>query len=418
MPSPTNVSELLSYLFYLLLNPTFNLNAALILYAAIVLLLLFVLVLGILGLMPRGPVPVPGEPSVEEEGELASLASGETFGGRDDHGEQQPSKENVTRVRREMSPRARLMAGVVVVALLVCAWVVTGYATSRPALCTSCHWPAAQHAAAAKDTDPHVKVACVSCHESGGFLGRYVTGVPGRLLHFLDDEFTGVEYEYGAVTHASCSACHRSALVGVVDSKDRGLKMSHKEPLAASATCIDCHKLRAGVVATHNAGMTPCLRCHDSVAQSAECGVCHDTRVASAARSRTTSYQDVQIPDVSCGGCHDEKQQCDPCHGMRMPHTTEFKMYAHSRAGAVDFWYNNGKTCARCHTASRRPCQQCHSSLLGAAHGKGANSLASGHKVALGTSCDTCHGEYGYNATRDFCADICHTPAAVADSPR
>ena len=80
-------------------------------------------------------------------------------------------------------------------------------------------------------------------------------------------------------------------------------------------------------------------------------------------------FRDAQIRDVSCSGCHDEERDCDPCHGLRMPHTTEFKLHAHARAAAVDIWYNGGKACGRCHTDSRNPCGRCHSELMGAAHG-------------------------------------------------
>jgi len=102
---------------------------------------------------------------------------------------------------------------------------------------------------------------------------------------------------------------------------------------------------------------------------------------------------------------------------VRLPHSIEFKTYAHARAGAVDFWYNDGKTCARCHNASRRSCQRCHGALLGKAHGA-EPWLARGHQTAAAQACDTCHRQFAYTATRDFCEDVCHTAAAVAASPR
>jgi len=172
------------------------------------------------------------------------------------------------------------------------------------------------------------------------------------------------------------------------------------------------------VVSGHNAGMDACLRCHNGEQASADCTMCHDEGVASAAQAQATTLADVQIPDVSCSGCHDQAEECDWCHGgVRLPHSVEFKMYAHARAGAVDLWYESGKTCAPCHNASRRPCQQCHGVLLGTGHG-GGSWMAQTHQTAAEASCDSCHGQLAYAATRDFCKDVCHTPAAEAASPR
>jgi hypothetical protein len=329
------------------------------------------------------------------------------------------SARPVRPVRPPLSPAARLAVATGILLVLGAAWALTGYTTSDPALCKDCHWPAAEHANAVEGTDRHVAVSCISCHESGGTVGRYLRNVPARLIHFANTQSSdAVRGEYGRVTVAACSSCHAAALEGLATNEARGLKISHTQPLASSAVCIDCHAMRAGVVGTHNAGMAPCLRCHDSKQASAECATCHDESTASAVRARTTSFTGEQIPDISCGGCHNEAQECDWCHGIRLPHTREFMTYAHARAGAVDFWFNGGATCSRCHTESRRPCQRCHGSLLGGGHGEGTSWLARGHQKADVQACDTCHRKLAYAATRDFCADVCHTPAAIEASPR
>ncbi len=216
-------------------------------------------------------------------------------------------------------------------------------------------------------------------------------------------------------TRRACTSCHEASLAGTTTNDERGLKVSHAEPLAASAACIDCHTMRRGVVSVHNAGMKPCLRCHDDSTASSECATCHEGQAAAAARPRTTSFQDAQIQEVSCSGCHDEERDCDPCHGLRMPHTAEFKLHAHARAATVDIWYGGGKACRRCHTESRHPCSGCHSELIGAAHG---TTMASTHKSANSAHCNACHMQKAYPATRDFCKDVCHSPAAIAASPR
>jgi hypothetical protein len=424
--APSQLSELPSYLVYILLDPTLNPRAAFLLYGSIALILLIILVIAVMIIMrstkedetSSGETPAGGGQrealGVREAAEGSEPGGGSeltTGPGASGRGRGKPSKP-------PMGSLARLAVAAGIVLVLVAAWTLTGYTTSNPALCKNCHWPASEHAKAPVGTDPHAHVSCVSCHEPGGAVGRYLSGVPARLIHFaVSQSSTPLGSEYGRITVAACSYCHAAALAAVATNETRGLKVSHKEPLAASATCIDCHRLRAGVVGTHNAGMTPCLRCHDAKHASAECDSCHDEKAASAARARTTSFADEQIPYVSCGGCHNEKRDCDTCHGIRLPHSPEFMAYAHARAGAVDFWYNGGKTCSRCHTASRRPCQRCHGTLLGRAHGT-TPWLALGHRTAAASACNTCHLQYAYSSSRDFCKDLCHTPAAVDASPR
>ncbi len=422
------LQELQTTLTTILLDPRSNLKAAFLLYGIIALVIIIVLVVVIMLIMRSPEEDRVSEPETRvRDREFEKLAVGETFQGLE-HDERRegvasqgarPSPRAKVKLR-PMSSRARLTVAGGIILLLGAAWVVTGYTTSNPAVCTDCHGAGSEHAKAAAGTDPHANVSCISCHESGGTLGRLVTGVPARLLHFASSQSrVPQQNDYGRVSVAACSSCHQEALAGVAMNVTRGLKISHKEPLAASATCIDCHKLGAGVVGAHNAGMTPCLRCHDANQASAKCVTCHDEKAAAAARARTASFADVQIPELSCGGCHNQKKECDSCHGgVRLPHSLEFRMYAHARAGAVDFWYNGGKTCRRCHTASTRPCQTCHGALLGRGHGTGETSMALGHQTATSASCDTCHGAMKHSAQRDFCKDVCHTAAAIANSPR
>lgn len=409
----------------IMLNPTSNLTVAFLLYGTIGLVLLVVLVGAILALLGPDEAtarPAAADGSAPSDEAFEQLEVGETYEGVEGAGEAAAPGGKPAKVKvpvPPLSPRTRIAVAAVAAVIVALAWAVTGYTTSDPAVCKECHWAASQHATAPAGTDPHAGVSCVACHEHGGVVGRFTTDVPARLMHFADTQSgTAPMDEYGRVTAAACTGCHAAALAGVQVDETRGLKVSHREPMAASATCTDCHALRSGVVSAHNAGMTPCLRCHDAKRASAECGTCHDQNAGSAARARTVSFAAVQIPEVSCGGCHNEKRDCDWCHGLRLPHTVEFMQYAHARAGAVDFWYNGGKTCSRCHTATRRPCQQCHGGMLGKGHGTGKPWLPRGHQKASAAACDTCHAQFARQARRDFCRDVCHTPAAIAASPR
>ena len=171
------------------------------------------------------------------------------------------------------------------------------------------------------------------------------------------------------------------------------------------------------MVSRQTVGMAVCLRCHDAVTASSDCATCHDKKTAAAARAKTTSFAKAQVADVKCGGCHNEKTECDTCHGTRMPHTLQFKMNGHARAAAVDFWYNGGKTCtgSSCHTATRRPCSKCHTPLLGHGH---SPAMAKDHQGATSARCNLCHQNWANPRSRDFCTDLCHTAAAKQESPR
>jgi hypothetical protein len=379
----------------IMISPASNMRVAILLYATLGILLLIILVIGLLFIFAAPPAKGPRAPKAKK-----TKASG-----------------RAARTPRPMSPRVRVLFGLATVVVVLVVWVAAGYTTSDPALCKSCHWPTSEHAKA-KGKDPHADTDCVACHEPRGAVGRYSVDVPLRMIHLASASAgIGDDSEYGQVTTRACTSCHEDALPGITTNAERGLKMSHEEPLAAAASCLDCHTMRGGIVSVHNAGMRPCLRCHDDNKTSSACTTCHTGQVAEATRARTMSFQNEQIKEVSCSGCHNEKKNCDPCHGIRMPHSAEFMGHAHARAGAVDLWYNRGKACGRCHTASSRPCTRCHTSLLGSAHG-GTSSMANTHQKAAPKACDSCHSQYAYVTTRDFCKDVCHSKAAIAASPR
>jgi len=387
----------------LLVDPSSNLTAALILYGIIAAGLLIVVLLAIMWL-----ISLPDEDADLEAAEGAAGPERPVAA---------PTKAKSAPVPEVKTPKTArsLVIGMVVFALVVVGvWVTAGFTTSTDAVCLSCHADS-PHADAAKG-QPHENTRCIACHESGGVVGRYVVDVPSRLLHFVEGWAPARSLAtYGSVSQSACSQCHNADIAGTTTNSKTGIKMSHVEPMAASATCIDCHQMQDGVVASHNAGMNPCLRCHDSKTASAKCVTCHDKKAAAAARARTTSFQAVQVAEVKCGGCHNEKKECDSCHGTRLPHTKTFMAGAHARAGAVNFWYEGGKTCARCHTAVRRPCTKCHTDLMGKAHGP---SLAPGHSDGDSATCNACHQRFAPVESRDFCRDVCHSAAAIRYSPR
>lgn len=382
-------------LLTLFTDPGSNLNAALALYAVVALLVLIVLIVGVMFVMGASDEEHDAEDRSEAIVDAEAVES--VTAGQDaaDIATSPPARR----------PRSLAVTVLVLAACVAGVLLVAGYTTSSPGTCEGCH-ATNPHSKAEKGSDPHAGVACVSCHETGGAAGRYALGVPTRAAH-IAGHVAGLATaaSYGRTTRAACAACHRDDIAGTTTDPERGVRMSHAEPLAASATCSDCHRLRSGVLSARGVGMNPCLRCHDSKRAPSACGTCHDKRASTAARVRKVAPA-VQVSDVRCGGCHDEKAECDSCHGLRMPHTKRFMAYEHARAGALDLWYGGGRTCGKCHTSTRNPCSSCHSSMLGSGHGPG-NAVA--HRTAASSACDSCHQANAYARGRDFCVDLCHS---------
>ena len=89
-----------------------------------------------------------------------------------------------------------------------------------------------------------------------------------------------------------------------------------------------------------------------------------------------------------------------------MPHTVAFMGTGHARPAVEDLWYNGGRMCKRCHTATRRPCVACHKNPF---TGHPPSYMIEGHKNAnpYSNGCDACHSEMAWVNGRNFCGN-CH----------
>lgn len=303
--------------------------------------------------------------------------------------------------------RFRLPVVAVVSLALLGWWAATAAMTGATPVCLTCHQDNS-HAASQAESDPHERVRCVRCHDGSGTFGSFTTAVPARVEHIVIGLLNeGPGGNYGSPERA-CASCHLEAISVTTENESKAVKMSHREPLAAGAACLDCHGASDGVVGLTTTSMQPCLRCHDGETAPAECSSCHTGDIALAVTGRSvlsTATAEPLVQEIDCGGCHPQ-DSCDACHGIRMPHTPEFMAYAHAREGVEDLWFNGGRTCGKCHTTSRRPCTSCH---LGEflSHGAGFRSV---HSAGTSEGCDSCHSRLAYRNGRDFCG-LCHTPA-------
>lgn len=305
--------------------------------------------------------------------------------------------------RRSALPTALLAVG-----LIGIVWITAGYVTGRPEMCLSCHTTTV-HAPSGEssENDPHAETSCVSCHERGGLAGSLTYNVPIRALHFVGgfSETVNEATSYGgSVSSASCSRCHDADVAETVTVEDRGVRVSHIEPLQAGAACLDCHKPIEGVISGITVGMSTCLPCHDGATASADCESCHAGDVSQAVRASVMdqfSEPRELIEQPTCGGCHDQAS-CDSCHGVRLPHTREFMLTGHARAGVEDIWFNDGQTCGKCHNEERRPCTKCHQKMP--SHGVSWSLYHRGNPEGC-----SCHARNAYMYGRNIC-ELCHEP--------
>lgn len=306
---------------------------------------------------------------------------------------------------------------VIVVGIALLVWVVLGVGTSRDDVCITCHQET-PHTQAMLDVENgkykyvHSSLECVDCHESDSIVGRFGFETLQRSAHFLYGVGATQHSDYGMVASSGCLNCHEKVLDGPTKNKARGVWMSHEEPHAAGAECVDCHSLQNGMVAGGIGGMTRCVNCHDGDTASTECSTCHYADISLAGSAYEPSRHPApaaQILTPDCGGCHNLKTECDSCHGgIRLPHTSEFIKGGHAREAVLTYWNGNGNTCFKCHTDERNSCGTCHAGKFWA-HGP---SWKTEHAKANtnGESCVSCHSAtQGTVPDRNMCVTLCHT---------
>lgn len=380
----------------LIREPAANPTAAVILLAIVTVLLLIVVLLALL-YISRKP------PAVYRPQTISDIASEPVVGA---------TESSPRETLRARAIPAALTVGVVVAAMSLI-WVVAGVSTSKASVCLSCH--ADSPHAGLEDQDAHASTDCVGCHEPGSPLYKVTAGLPDRTLHVvLGFVRPNSVASYGIpVASEGCSGCHEEQIAQTTTNAELGIKVSHIEPLAAGAECVDCHALRDGVVSVRTVGHDPCLRCHGTAGVSEDCDVCHTGDPAGTTLAYDSArgvYAKRQITDLTCGGCHSQ-EKCDDCHGIRMPHSQAFKSYGHARIAAEYIWSGRLDVCETCHYKDHNECANCHSGVF-PSH---APSFQYEHPSASASQC-VCHinDDLVANPDRSFC-DLCHEPSLQVD---
>lgn len=304
-----------------------------------------------------------------------------------------PAPAARSRIAKTVSGRSRLIMVALATSLGLAALISTHVIAGSGQYCAdSCHH--GDRVLASIGTPPHGALRCVDCHEDPAPAAApgYTILRIGHALRGLTP--AGPSYAVPSPTRA-CAACHGDSLTGVIESVDRGVRMSHPQPLERGVSCHECHP---GIGHGQPAAvpMSRCLPCHDDETAPGRCGTCHigEPGAAAGADVPTRVFRRVRLgPVEDCGGCHDQRS-CDACHGIRMPHTTAFKEGGHARDAA----FSRKQKCWRCHN-EQPDCRRCHGAFT--AHGDdfarehqrfGWDSPCTGcHKGHEGSFCARCH---------------------------
>ena len=256
-----------------------------------------------------------------------------------------------------------------------------------PEVCIKCHgelaraWLEVSHSQALMATDrPPELTGCEACHGPGrAHATTNRKAMPSwdsltraqRNGTCLKDEchpsVTAANWEGGPHDRMrmECTTCHE---VHKVVPQSQLLKQPE------DTMCYGCHgnvKLLIENGQHHVVtGFLKCGTCHDPHAKTVDqhllkiappqlCRTCHGPGGIKPASHKQPGWPgnhgQIAKPDVSkCTQCHDEQTFCDACHGLRMPHPSDWLPTGH--AATASFAANS--VCFKCH--QMRLCQVCH----------------------------------------------------------
>ena len=209
-------------------------------------------------------------------------------------------------------------------------------------------------------TSTHSRISCGACHvEPGvkGFVSFAVESVPAfyaQLLQGPDD--TNL---LKAPERIACQKCHTS-FRSVAPSGDLLIPhRAHVEVLGME--CVACHKDLVHSVNRHGFNkpeMEACLeQCHDGDTASDECVDCHTRKQTPDSHGREDWLQvHGEVAETEdCGACHDwTPGSCAECHERRpASHVGNWKT-GHAQSARI-----RGDGCVVCH-GGEEFCNQCH----------------------------------------------------------
>lgn len=253
--------------------------------------------------------------------------------------------------------RCLLMAATTLSVVLIAFVAAVGAAFVNLPSCESCH--SDEDFGASTASSAHADMRCTQCHATGGPIDRlaFATHTVSQRVGLP----VGLDARaLAAVPDTTCISCHEA--VAETTTESNGIRIAHAE-CAVGAACSDCHASTAhgdSVSWRRDYSMDACLRCHGQQAGLVDCGTCHVER---AKRDRLATgpwtvthganWQETHgMGDAyTCAACH-QKGYCDRCHGVGLPHDSNFRIEHVSLAQSPE------AQCTSCH--SQKFCGDCH----------------------------------------------------------
>lgn len=311
-------------------------------------------------------------------------------------GERRPLRttEESMRIRRRGRRIVGWTALAVALALLVAGFEYTG----RSQTCAGCH--SKPDLIRAWTRSAHGSVSCFACHAVPGPLGA-VAARSWVLGDILRDRARMPRLRRDAfVSNDACVSCHEQQLSKTV--VVASVRMSHKEPMADGASCVECHAGTAhGRLVGEGASpsMSACLRCHDGTSAPATCPTCHAEDIGTVNRTALEDFP--KVPPMgepkTCRGCH-PVDSCNKCHGLELPHSDAFVDGGHALPAA----FERKRLCQKCHGVQPF-CDRCHqfnddgssphTTGFKAVHPSPALQSCGCHGLSRPAMCLLCHGK-------------------------
>lgn len=383
-------------------NPTANPIGAIGVMIAVVLLLLVIVLAVLYVLMPpqrrlvttrtyAAGKPTPAEPATAADdgsgGEIEAMA-----------GKKRPGRSKAALF---------LGSGLGTFLFVLLAVVALYVATSTDRYCfEACHWDSRP----AKAASEIAHARCSDCHEPVGIAAAVSNSLSRTQMVVTQFSALG-GYKTAPVSSDSCIKCHRAVLRDTVTGSD-GVRVSHKEMLVSGGPCTACHENVGHSADVYDRGMNPCIVCHDGTTAFADCSGCHDETAeveqpdpgltAQELSSGSLTYSPVDASRPYCDDCHDVARECDPCHGVRMPHDDAFILGGHARPAA----FEGKQGCWKCHDPQQDCGGPCHTGFERDGISGHADNWKTDHGVGATTGGCGCHQHYSGRAF-PMC-DLCH----------
>jgi len=220
-----------------------------------------------------------------------------------------------------------------------------------------------------------------------------LTGVTGGDT----SDVSGAPEQVEGEPFRTCEVCHPDFLSKPDQTPANDLIFSHQTHLGNEVKCVTCHEPPLGHFDTPAPMMMACLQCHEGDTAPNECAKCH-RKIDEIAPGLDDPVVHLD-PDIftreSCAKCHDVATWCEQCHGVEMPHPSNWQdthpTFVSTRSDTCvkchqsrdvkfcvtchgvemphpAYWYSshgdvarsNGDSCARCHPSAPQFCNQCH----------------------------------------------------------